>query len=248
LALRLFQPTLQRVDRFLCPSRDIVAELGPHLRRPVAATYLPNGVDTRRFSPSTQEEKLQQRDRLGIRFQRVILHVGRHVALKGGDILIRAFAQAKASLPVNTGLLFLGEGEQTETWKQLARELGVGAAVQFAGTSGEPEAYYRAADAFVLPSLNEGMPNALLEAMACGLPCVASDTGGIRDVLAEQFAGQLVTPGDVDALAAALIRLLQPIPLALGPQMRQHVGAHFSIDIMTQRLLALYEELTHSSG
>jgi glycosyltransferase involved in cell wall biosynthesis len=248
LALRLFRPTLQRVDRFLCPSRTVVEELRPRLQRPAAATYLPNGVDTRRFSPSAKEEQLRQRDRLGIRFRHVILHVGRHVALKGGDVLIRAFAHAEGSLPVDTGLVFLGDGEQTAPWKRLAGELGIGDTVLFAPTHAEPEHYYQAADAFALPSLREGMPNTLLEAMACGLPCAASDTGGIRDILADKFPDQLVAPGDVDALASALEKLLQPSALALGAQMREHVDTHFSINVISQRLIALYEELIRSNG
>ncbi len=248
LALRLFQPTLQRVDRFLCPSRAVAEELRPRLRRPAAATYLPNGVDTRRFSPSAKDEQLRQRDRLGIRFQHVILHVGRHVALKGGDVLIRAFAKAKASLPVETGLVFLGDGEQTAPWQRLAGELGISEAVLFAPTHDEPEQYYQAADAFALPSLREGMPNTLLEAMACGLPCAASDTGGIRDILADKFPNQLVAPGDVNALAAALAKLLQPSALALGAQMRDHVDAHFSVNVIGRRLIDLYEELIRSNG
>ena len=228
--------------------RAVAEELRPRLRRPEAAAYLPNGVDTARFSPSTNEEQRRHRDRLGIRFQHVILHVGRHVPLKGGDVLIRAFAQARGSLPIDTGLVFLGDGEQTAAWKRLAGELGIGGAVLFAPIHDEPEHYYQAADAFALPSLQEGMPNALLEAMACGLPCVASDTGGIRDVLSEQFPTQLVPPGDVAALASALEKLFQPSALALGAQMRDHVAAHFSINMISQRLIALYEELIRSHG
>jgi glycosyltransferase involved in cell wall biosynthesis len=247
LALRLFQPTLQRVERFLCPSSIVAEELRPHLRRPEAATCLPNGVDTVRFSPCTEEEQLRQRGRLGIRFQHVILHVGRHVALKGGDVLIRAFAQTKDSLPVDTGLVFLGDGEQTGPWKRLASELGIGDAVLFAPAHDKPEHYYQAADAFALPSRQEGMPNALLEAMACGLPCVASDSGGIRDILADKFPGQLVAPGDVNALASALERLFQPAVLALGAQMREHVDTHFSITTISRRLITIYEELIRSN-
>ncbi len=248
LALRLFQPTLQRVDRFLCPSHTVAEELRSRLHRPKAATYLPNGVDTVRFSTSPKEEQRRQRDRLGIRFQHVILHVGRHVALKGGDVLIRAFAQAKASLPVGTGLVFLGDGEQTTPWKRLADELGISEAVLFALTCNEPEHYYQSADAFALPSLQEGMPNALLEAMACGLPCAASDTGGIRDILAGRFPSQLVAPGDVNALASALVKLFQPAALALGVQMREHVDTHFSINMISRRLLDIYEELIRSNS
>jgi len=250
LALRLFQPTLQRVDRFVCPSRTVVEELRPRLRHPSAATYLPNVVDTVRFSPPTNDEQRRQRDRLGIHFQHAILHVGRHVALKGGDVLLHAFAQAKAksSLPADTGLVFLGDGDQTVAWKRLAAQLGIADAVSFAPTYNEPEHYYRAADAFALPSLQEGMPNALLEAMACGLPCVASDTGGIRDILADKFPDQLVPPGDVGALASALEKLFQPSALALGAQMREHADTHFSINVIGRRLIGLYEELIRSNG
>jgi glycosyltransferase involved in cell wall biosynthesis len=248
LSLRLFQPTLQRVSRFLCPSRDVAEQLRVHLRRPETAVYLPNGVDTRRFSPSVIADKQRHRDHLNIRFGHVILHVGRHVALKGGDVLLKAFAQARQSLPANTGLIFLGEGEQTEAWKQLAEELGVAPAVVFAGSHSEPERYYQAADAFVLTSLREGMPNALLEAMACGLPCLASNTGGIRDVLGERFPNQLVPAGDVNVLARALPALFQPGASAVGEQMRERVDTHFSIEMISQRLMELYEELLHSPG
>ncbi|HTS18137.1 MAG TPA: glycosyltransferase [Verrucomicrobiae bacterium] len=242
LSLRLFQPTLQRVDRFLCPSRAVADELRPFLQRPAAATYLPNGVDTRRFLPATSEQRDRQRATLGIRFAHVILHVGRHVSLKGGDVLIRAFARARASLPADTGLVLLGEGEETETWKRLAADLKIGPAVLFAPTHAEPERYFQAADAFVLPSRQEGLPNALLEAMACGLPCIAANTGGIRDVLADGFASQMVPPGDADALAAALPGLFEA-GLALGARMRQHIETHFSIDTISQQLIALYDEL-----
>ncbi len=176
------------------------------------------------------------------------MHVGRHVALKGGDVLLQAFAQAKPSLPPDTGLVFLGDGDQTAPWQRLAAELGITDAVLFAPTHAEPELYYQAADAFALPSRQEGMPNTLLEAMACGLPCAASDTGGIRDILADKFPSQLVAPGDVNALASALVKLLQPSALALGAQMREHVDTHFSINVIGRRLLDLYEELIRSNG
>lgn len=248
LSLRLFQPSLQRVSRFLCPSRDVTEQLRAHLRRPEAAVYLPNGVDTSCFVPSAVADKRRQRDHLGIRFGHVILHVGRHAALKSGDVLLKAFAQARQSLPANTGLIFLGQGEQTEAWKRLAEELGVAPEVVFAGSHPEPERYYQAADAFVLSSLREGMPNALLEAMACGLPCLASDTGGIRDVLGERFPNQLVPAGDANALARALPALFQPDASALGREMREHVEAHFSIEMISQRLMELYEELLRTPG
>jgi glycosyltransferase involved in cell wall biosynthesis len=246
-SLRLFQPALQRIDRFICPSRQIAEALQPYLKRREAAVYVPNGVDTGRFAPASDAQRRSLRQKLGIPFAKVIVFVGRHVALKGGDVLLRAFARCRAGLPPDTGLVFVGDGDQKASWQLLARDLGLETAALFVGIQAEPEGFYQAADAFVLPSLREGMPNALLEAMASGLPCLASDTGGIRDVLAERFPEQLVQPGNADALASALASLLRSETAALGEQMRAHVKAHFSADVISQRLMELYKELLQSS-
>jgi glycosyltransferase involved in cell wall biosynthesis len=242
-SLRLFRPALQRIDRFICPSRQVAEELQSHLRRKEAAVYVPNGVDTGRFAPASTEQRQSMRQKLGIPFANVILFVGRHVALKGADVLLRAFAQCRTGLPPNTGLVFVGDGDQKTHWQLLARDLGLETSVLFVGTQATPEEFYQAADGFTLPSLREGMPNTLLEAMASGLPCLASDTGGIRDVFGERFARQLVAPGDIAALAQRLPDLLVPEAPALGAQMRAHAETCFSIQAVAKQLLDLYQQL-----
>jgi glycosyltransferase involved in cell wall biosynthesis len=232
LAVRCFRAFLQRVDRFVCPSRETTERLQNFLRHPQTAVCIPNGVDTNRFNPLTQRRHSRQ--------QRVLLFVGRHVAIKGGDVLLRAFALARPQLPENTGLVMVGDGPERAAWEMLARQLDVSGRVDFAGDQARPEEFYQAADAFVLPSLNEGMPNTLLEAMACALPCLASDTGGARDVMVDNFAEQLFPVDDVATLAKKLPSLLDS---KIGAAMRQHVETHYSIPVIAQRYLDLYEDL-----
>jgi glycosyltransferase involved in cell wall biosynthesis len=109
------------------------------------------------------------------------------------------------------------------------------------------EQYYRAADVFVLPSLREGLPNALLEAMACGLASIASRLPGVTDsVVTDGVDGLLVEPAGREALAAALGRLLGDADLRrrLGCAARQTVEARFSLPSIASRYISLYEELS----
>lgn len=225
LALRLFRPFLHRVNRLVCPSREAAAQAGRH----GAAICIPNGVETIRFAPGPNH------------LRRGLLFVGRHVALKGGEVLLRAFAVCRSQLPNETDLTMVGDGPARPAWENLARELGLTGHAKFVGEQMQPADFYRAAQAFVLPSLREGLPNTLLEAMACGLSCLASDTGGMRDVLADRFPQQLFPPGDSVALAQNLPALLRS---DLGPTMREHVEANYSIGAVAQRYLDLYAELT----
>ncbi len=137
-----------------------------------------------------------------------IVGVGRLSPEKGFDLLIRAFARLSPWYPEWT-LQILGEGPQRRVLEQLADSLGVRNRVQLAGWTDGPQAALLQASAFVLPSRYEGFPNALLEAMACGLPCVASDCeSGPAEIIRDGVDGLLVPPEDVDALAEALRQLV----------------------------------------
>jgi len=241
--IRVFRPVLKRLDAFVCPSRAVVDELQRHINRTDQAVFLPNAVDTFRFRPAEEQERRTQRLQLAIPFEHVILFVGRHVTRKGGDVLLRAFAKCGPSLPSSVGLVFLGDGDRKPDWRKLARSLGIGDQVMFFDSHRAPEPFYSAADAFVLPSLFEGMPNALLEAMASGLPCLASQIGGVTDVLEDSFTGQLFPAGSVDALAAKLPGVLLPDARPIGSAMRTHVEAFHSVETISRQLIALYRKL-----
>lgn len=140
-----------------------------------------------------------------------VLAVGRLVPYKGHRFLIEAVARLVRS-GVRVRLCIAGAGPELEHLRNLADEFGVGAAVNFLGfvTNGPRLwAVYRNADIFVHPSLTEALPMALLEAMANGVPVIASSAGGMPDLIAHGTSGLLVKPGDVDELTCAITRLIQ---------------------------------------
>jgi glycosyltransferase involved in cell wall biosynthesis len=138
----------------------------------------------------------------------VILAVGRLVPVKGYDVLIRAFAKVRQQMHAH--LLILGEGEQRAELELLAQQLGVADDVQMPGYEPNPFKYMRRAAVFALSSRYEGLPNALIQAMACGCPVIATDCpSGPREILADGKYGVLVPVGDVDALAQAILQGLE---------------------------------------
>jgi glycosyltransferase involved in cell wall biosynthesis len=140
--------------------------------------------------------------------QTCIVGVGRLSPEKGFDLLIQAFARISPWYPDWT-LQILGDGPQRDELAGLADALGIRDRVTLAGWIDQPEAVLRAAGGFVLPSRYEGFPNALLEAMACGLPCIATACdSGPAEIIRDGVDGVLVPPQDVDALAEALRRLV----------------------------------------
>ena len=156
----------------------------------------------------------------------VILGVGRLTTTKDFATLIRAFAQVRADTP--SRLLILGRGPEQGALQALAESLGVADDVDLPGFAENPYAVMSQSDVFVLPSRYEGLPNVLIEAMACGCPPVATDSpGGSAEVLGGGRYGLLVPVGDVDALAGAIRAQLEaPTPAHL---LRQR-AADFTLD------------------
>lgn len=137
----------------------------------------------------------------------LIVAVGRLVKLKGFELLIRAFARLSQKL--NARLIIIGEGEERQKLEQLIDSLGLSERVALLGFQENPWKYMACVDLFVLSSLTEGLPNVIGEAMALGLPVLATDCSpGIREYLQDGQYGLLVPPGDVNALAQGLERLL----------------------------------------
>lgn len=200
-------PFLRQV---LCQAQAVVA-VSPALARaaqelgapPQRLRLVPNGVDQDLFRPADPQAA---RAELALpQSGPLLVYVGWLVPVKGPEVAIKALA-----LTPGTHLVMVGDGPLRPSLMALARELGVGGRVTWAG--GQPHArvarYLAAADALVLPSFSEGEPNAVLEALSCGRPVVASAVGGVPGLVAEGLLGALAPPGDAPALAAAMARVL----------------------------------------
>lgn len=238
----LTRSTLNRLDGLITVSRALARDalaLAPGIPAP---RVIYNGV-----APAFQHlpAKADARRRLGLPSDaRVVLNVGRCERDKGLGELLAAFA----SLPdPTTRLVLVGDGSARSAFETETRERRISDRVTFAGPANRariPE-FLAAADVFALPSYGEGMPNALLEAMAAHLPCVATAVGGIPEALDDQVSGLLVPPRSADALGTALRRLLdQPeFGQRLGDAAARAVASRFSWEANARQHLAFYREI-----
>ncbi len=204
-----------------------------------------NGVDTEQFFPCPAARKHQLRLELGLPVQRpLIVFAGRLLAQKGVADLLAAWPQVQQATATQPYLIICGDGPQRGELAERVRAAGL-TDLGFAGAVAQISDYYQAADLFVLPSYAEGNSNAMMEAMACGLPVVATDVGGSADLLGPQAAPWLLQPGDVAGLAHRLIKLLNDAALrqSIGMSLMQRMADHFSIESTARRYLECYRLL-----
>lgn len=167
--------------------------------------FVPNGVDTQKFHPEAGKNRAEEPSD-GF----TLVCIAQLTLMKGIQHLLRAISELPKDQIARLRLVIYGTGPYQAALEELADELGLSERVEFAGLvdSNVLSGKLRAADGFVLPSLREGLPLSLLEAMACGLPVVISAIGGIPDVVRDGENGLLVQPGDETALTEALRRIL----------------------------------------
>jgi sugar transferase (PEP-CTERM/EpsH1 system associated) len=219
--------------RFFCVSKDIADELAS--RRLVPRRKLeviPNGIDTDLFERTSSRADIRRT--LGIAPDAPVAGtVGRLNGVKRQDLLIRAFTQVCKRIP-DARLVLVGDGPMRDSLQALAKDLNLNGSVRFAGYQSQPERYLQMMDVFALTSQTEGMPLAILEAWAAGLPVVASAVGGVPDLVQHGCNGLLFPSGDEDALAQLLRELIQDQDRArsLGAAGRQEVLARYSLQRM----------------
>ncbi|WBO86689.1 glycosyltransferase family 4 protein [Hymenobacter yonginensis] len=202
------------------------------------ATVIKNGIDPSRFQPAAEAGF---RAELGVGPDTVLVGcVARLTAQKDPLTLIRAVAALPADLDVV--VVLVGDGELRAPAEALARQLGMAKRVRFVGFRQDVPAVLRALDIYCLPSLWEGLPIGVLEAMACGRPVVATAVDGTRELLTHGHNGWLIPPADPAALAAALAHLAaRPVlRAALGAQAAHTVQTGFSVQGMTRQVEQLY--------
>ncbi|MBK8480832.1 MAG: glycosyltransferase family 4 protein [Proteobacteria bacterium] len=214
-------PAMRRYIRFVLRRCASVMCQGPGWKQRYQAltglpdarfAVVPNWIDTSAYSA---ERDYHRSDRQTLR----VLYLGWLERYKGILDLIAAVA-ANAGQLSHVRFVICGRGSLLAQARQQVHEAGLGASFEFAGwvTGQDKLAVLREADILVLPSHREGLPNALLEAMAVALPTVATRVGSIPDVVTDQETGLLIDAGDVGALGAALVRLTS------DPALRQHLG------------------------
>ncbi len=174
----------------------------------------------------------------------VFVNVGRLSPQKGQSVLLRAFQLVAAALP-DAYLVFVGEGPEAAALAALARELGVSERVRFLGRRTDVGACLALADAFVFPSLFEGLPLAPIEAMLKGLPCIVARIEPVLELFVDGETGMLVAPGSVEELATAMMKLYREPELRrqLGERGRAAAGERFDSRTGLRAWEQLYREL-----
>jgi glycosyltransferase involved in cell wall biosynthesis len=232
-------------DGFVAVARDVATEARRLYRPPRGRLHLiPNGIDP--DLPAGEAARGSARQALGLPSDaRAVMVVAKLTEQKGHAVLLRAMDPLLRRDP-RLHLLVVGEGLLGDALRAQAAALAGGDRVHFLGERSEARDLLAAADLFVLPSLWEGLPMALLEAMAAGLPVVATAVSGTRDVVVDGVTGILVTPGEVEPLTAALHRLVtdDAAAAAMGQEGRRRVIAEFSGSRLAERHAALYAAAT----
>ena len=226
-------------QRFFCVSRDIAEELRACRVVPSAKIDVaPNGIDVARFQ--TASAGADARRELGIPADAPLVGtVGRLTEIKRHDVLIRAFARLKSRLP-GAHLLLVGDGPRREALERLAAELLPADCFHFAGYQAAPERFLQAMNVMALTSRSEGMPLAVLEAWAAGVPVVASRVGGVPELIDDERTGLLVEFGEIEELAESLERLLTDRTLAA--RIRGAAGARVAERYSLAQLAANYQQ------
>jgi len=227
------------VNGFIVISQEIDQELMMWGVPASQRFFIPNGVDTHHFQPLTPAKKIALRRQVGWPDELTAIYTGRFVAEKCLDQLISEWPQVRTIFP-QAQLLLVGSGPQEASLRQMAGE-----GVTFLGQVDDVQPYLQMADLFVLPSATEGLSNALLEALAVGLPVIATEVGGAPDVIEHRESGWLVRPRQPDDLHNALVTLfnLDDLRASLGQAGRQKVINAYSLDVTAERLVALYQQI-----
>jgi sugar transferase (PEP-CTERM/EpsH1 system associated) len=237
------------IDRYIAVSSHLKDYLVERVGiRPSRITHICNGVDTERFAPNKNVDS----DWLPAGFRgenRVLIgSIGRIQAVKDHATLLQAFSRLLEEQPTlrdRLRLAIVGDGPLLANLRALAETLRIGDVVCLPGASHNIPDVLRAMDVFVLPSLNEGISNTILEAMATGVPVLATAVGGSVELVEEGVSGRFFTPGDVGTLARLLSDYATDTALrrAHGDAARRIALEQFSLQVMVSRYEEVYDAL-----
>ena len=243
-----------RLDRLSLPKADRVAtvchafarELAKSTKIPEEEIFVQHNAIRPQPKPSDEEVSKLKRHVGMAEHDRLIISVGRLSKEKAHGVLIEAFRLLCATNPNLSGrLVIVGDGPERASLETAARASGQNDRITFAGQVNNVQPFYAAADVFVLPSLSEGSPNVLLEAMAAEVPIVATAVGGVTEIVSNEESALLVAPKNPPALATAIDRVLQDSALArrLTTVASAVVAREHSPEAYARSLISLYEEV-----
>ena len=232
---RLRTITYKRAARVVAPTARILSSLAPQIRS--RGTVIPNPV----LPPSVETDPAERSD--------CLISVGRLGREKGFDILLAAFAKVHKVYP-SWKLMIVGEGVLRKDLESLAEQLGIAGSLKFVGQVNNPEDYLVKASIFVMASRYEGFPNALCEAMGCGLAVIHTDCPtGPREIIRDGFDGILVPTENADALAEAISKLItdEELRRTLGHNARR-ITERFGIDEVMRQWEALLNNVVRQTS
>ena len=234
---RLF---LRGFERVVAVSDELADSLQKRGIRKKRITVIPNGVPVARFAEAlpTLGREIGKANRI------VVGMVGRLIAEKGPDLFLKAAQAILVRFP-DTLFALIGNGQERRNLEELTRELKIEGNVIFTGERRDMPEIYASLDIVVLPSLSEGMPMAILEAMAAGKPVVASCVGAIPGVVLPNRTGLLVEPGDVVGLHRAITTLVAApeLRVRLGEEGQRLIRRHYSAEAMAQGYMEIYHQV-----
>lgn len=255
-----FNPILRFLEHALLERSDIIIAVSEHTKRELLEKYhlnadkvtvIHNGVDVEKFKPAEDKNKVKRA--LGFGDNRVVLYVGRLYSRKGLPTLLKA-ASIVLRRTKNVKFVISGKSfhKEEEKLRALVEKLKLQKDVLFAGYTPDEKLpqLYQASDVFVLPSTYEGLPFTLLEALASGLPAVATNVGGVPEVIADGKNGFLVSPLDFQDLAEKILYLLENPSFAfeMGRLGRKTVEEKFTWQNVTRQVLEIYNKVLTKRG
>jgi glycosyltransferase involved in cell wall biosynthesis len=229
-----------------CVSNDIAKSIAKWKIAPAdKVAIVHNGIRTSRFRPSA-DERGKVRQSLGVPAGAMVIgSVGRLVEVKRQEVLIEAFARLQTGSTVQPHLVLVGDGPKEQVLRELAARLNISDRVHFAGRQQEPRRFLWDMDVFALTSRSEGMPLAVLEAWAAGVPVVASRVGGLPELVDDGMTGLFFESGNIGQLVMSLEKLMNDVELRtrLGDNAFRKVMNAFDVRSMGDAYASHYVDL-----